>query len=150
MVQRLGWCKLIAVLSICASIVCGEQILPQLVAHIASFDGDHRVSLHADGEGVDLILTHDHHSFPENDEGLTLILSGSEPAHVVHIVTGSMTAMQSPLLMVSKTPDVVSYFSTTVASVWWTFVPPLPLAYSRPPPDELSIPLVDRSTLLLI
>lgn len=143
-------CKLIAALSISASIGCSEQILPQLVAQIASLDRDHSVFLHAHGEGVDLILTHDHHCSPENDEDLALILSASEPAHVVHIVTGSMTAKQSPLLMVSNTRDLVPYFSTPVALVWRTFVPQIPLAYSRPPPDEMSILPTHRSTLLLI
>ena len=143
-------CKLIAVLSIFAPIACSEQILPQLVAHIASLDSDHAAFLQARGEGVDLILIHAHHSSPENDEGVALILSASEPAHVVHLATGSMTAKQSPLLMVSNTRDLVPYFSTTVASVWRTFVPPLPLAYSRPPPDEVSFLPLDTSTLLLI
>jgi hypothetical protein len=142
-------CRLITVLSICASIVCGEHILPQLVAQIASFDSDHRVSLHANGEGVDLVLSHNDPCFTENEDALGS-LSTSEPAHVVHIVTGSTTAKESLSLMVSKTRDLVSYSSTTVVSVWRTFVPPLPLAYSRPPPDEISVSPLDSSTLLLI
>jgi len=150
MFQRLGWCKFIAAVVICAPIACGEQILPQLVAQIASLDRDHGVSLHANGDGVDLILTHKDHASPQNDEGLGLMLSASEPAHVVHIATGSTTPKQSPLLVVSSTPDVVPFLSTTVASVWRTFVPPLRLAYSRPPPDEISILPLDSSTLLLI
>jgi hypothetical protein len=142
--------KLIAVISISASIGCSEQILPQLVAQVASLDRDHGVSLHTNGDGVDLVLTHAHYSFPENDKEPALALSASEPAHVVVIVTGSMTAKPSPLLMVSNTRDLVAYFSTTVALVWRTFVPPLPLAYSRPPPDGMSILPLDISTLLLI
>jgi hypothetical protein len=135
---------------ICALIACSEHILPQLAAQIATLDSDHGVSLHANGDGVDLILTHKHHSSAENDEGLGLMLSTSEPTHVVHIVTGSTTVKESLSLMVGKTRDLVSYSSTTVVSVWRTFVPPLPLAYSRSPPDEKSRSPVDSSTLLLI
>jgi hypothetical protein len=144
------WCKLIAALGVCASIACSKQILPQLIAQLASLDHDHGVSLHARGDGVDLVLTHDHHSFPENDEAQALALSASEPAHVVHIMTGAPTAKQSASLMVSKARDLVPYFSTAIVRELRTFVPPLPLAYSRPPPDELSILPLHHSTLLLI
>jgi hypothetical protein len=142
------WCKLIAALGVCASIACSEQIVPQLIAQLASLDHDHGISLHASGDGVDLILTHDHHSFPENDEAQALALSASEPAHVVHILTGSLTAKQSAALMVSNARDLVPYFSTAIVREWRTFVPQIPLAYSRPPPDKLSH--LHRSTLLLI
>jgi sulfite reductase beta subunit-like hemoprotein len=54
------WCKLIAALGVCASIACSEQIVPQLIAQLASLDHDHGISLHASGDGVYLILTHDH------------------------------------------------------------------------------------------
>ncbi len=144
------WCKLIAALGVCASIACSEQILSQLIAQLASFDHDHGISLHATSDGVDLVLTHGHHCFPENDEAQTLALSAPEPAHVVHMMTGPATAKQSASLMVSNARDLVPYCSTATVTEWRTFVPPLLLAYSRPPPDELSIPLVDRSTLLLI
>jgi hypothetical protein len=137
-------------LLVCAAIPCSEQTLPQLLAQIASLDRDHGVSLHACGDGVDLVLTHDDHSSPENDEGAALASSASEPAHVVHIMTGSTTTNQSLLLTVSNTRDEVLYISTTHTSVWRTFVAPLPLAYSRPPPDEISILPVESSTLLLI
>src|SRR4029453_7352831 len=144
--QRLVWCKFIAGIMICALIACSEHILPQLAAQIATLDSDHGVSLHANGDGVDLILTHKHHSSAENDEGLGLMLSTSEPAHVVHMVTGSTTAKESLCLLVSKTRDLVSYSSTTVVSVWRTFVPPLRLAYSRPPPDEKTKLTLSRHT----
>jgi len=144
------WCKLIAAIGVCASMACSKQILPQLIAQLASLDHDHGVSLHATSDGVDLILTHDHHSFPENDEAQTLALSAPEPAHVVHIMTGPAAAKPSASLMVNNARDLVPYCSTATVTEWRTFVPPLLLAYSRPPPDELSIPLVDRSTLLLI
>jgi hypothetical protein len=143
-------CKLIAAFGVCASITCSGQILPQLIAQVASLDHDHGVSLHASGDGVDLVLTHDHHSFRENDEGEALALSVSEPAHVVHIMTGPATAKQSASLTVSNARDLIPYFSTAIVREWRTFVPPLPLAYSRPPPDELSILPLHRSTLLLI
>ncbi len=144
------WCKLIAAIGVCASIACSEQILPQLIAQLALVDHDHGISLHATSDGVDLVLTHDHRSFPENDEAQALALSTPEPAHVVHIMFGPATAKQSASLMVSTARDLVPYFSTAIVREWRTFVPPLPLVYSRPPPDELSIPLVRRSTLLLI
>jgi len=144
------WCKLIAALGVCASIACSTQILPQLIAQFASLDHDHGVSLHASGDGVDLVLTHDHRSFPENDEAQAVALSASEPAHLVHIMTGPATAKQSAAVMIGNARDLVPYFSTATVTEWRTFVPPLLLAYSRPPPDELSIPLGDRSTLLQI
>jgi len=144
------WCKLIAALGVCASIACSTQILPQLIAQFASLDRDHGVSLHASGDGVDLILTHDHHSLPKNGEARALALSVSEPAHIVHIMTGPATAKQSASVMISRARDLVPHFSTATASEWRTFVPPLPLAYSRPPPGEISISPFYRSTLLLI
>jgi hypothetical protein len=144
------WCKLIAALGVCASVACSKQILPQLTAQLASLDHDHHVSLHASGDGVDLVLTHDHHSFTENDEAEALALSLSEPAHVVHIMTGPATAKQSASLMISNARDVAPYFSTAIVTEWRTLVPPLPLVYSRPPPDEMSILPLRRSTLLLI
>jgi hypothetical protein len=108
------------------------------------------VSLRANGDAVDLILAHKDHASPHNNKGLGLMLPASEPAHVVHIATGSTTPKLSPLLVVSSTPDVVPFLSTPVASIWRTFVPPLRLAYSRPPPDEISICPLDSSALLLI
>ncbi len=150
MSQRRTWYNFIAALAICAPIACTEQLLPQLVAQIASLDGDHGVSLHANDDCVDLILTHKDHASPKNDEGPGLMLSASEAAHVVHIATGSTTPKQSPLLVVSNTPDVVPFCSTTVVSVWRAFVPPPRIAYSRPPPDETSICPLDSSALLLI
>ncbi len=144
------WCKLIAALGVCASMACSNQILPQLIAQLASLDHDHSVSLHTSGNGVDLVLTHDHHSFLENDEAQALALSTPEPAHVVHVMTGPATAKQSASLIVSNPRDLVPYFSTVILTEWGTFVPPLTLAYSRPPPGELSISPFLRSTLLLI
>src|SRR6266513_6525299 len=147
MSQRPTWRRFIVALVVCAPIACGAQVLPQFIAQIASLDHDHGVSLHASGDGVDLILTHDHHSFPENDEAQTLALSASEPAHVVHIMTGRAAAKQSASLMVSNARDLVPYCSIATVTEWRTFVPPLPIAYSRPPPDELSILPLHRSTL---
>jgi len=144
------WCKLIAALGVCASIACSKQILPQLIAQLASLDHDHGVSLHASGDGVDLISPHDNHSFPENDEAQILALSAPEPAHVVHIMTGPAAAKPSASLMVNNARDLVPYCSTATVTEWRTFVPPLPIVYSRPPPGELSILPLHRSTLLLI
>jgi hypothetical protein len=150
MIQPPTWCKVVAALVVCGLLACSEQTLPQLIAQLASLDHDHGVSLHASGDGVDLVLTHDHRSLPENDEAQALGLSVSEPAHVVHIMTGPATAKESASLMVSNARDLVPHFSTAIVTEWRTFVPPLPLVYSRPPPDELSILPLHRSTLLLI
>src|SRR5215216_6271226 len=135
MSQSPTWCKVVAALVVCGAMMCGEQILPQLIAQLASLEHDHGVSLHASGDGVDVVLTHDHHSFPDNDEGQVLRLSASEPAHMVHIMTGPATAKESASVMVSTARDLVPYFSTASITEWRTFVPPLPLVYSRPPPD---------------
>ncbi len=144
------WCKLIAALAVCAAIPCSEQILPQLLAQIASFDRDHGVSLHATSNGVDLVLTHDSHGLAAPAENQFLMQSPSQPVHVVHIVTGPTTAKQSASPMVSNLRNLIPCFSTVVAAEWRTFVPPLPLAYSRPPPGEISISPLHRSALLLI
>src|SRR5437773_3120697 len=150
MSQRPTWRRFIVALLVCAPIACGAQVLPQFIAQIASLDHDHVVFLHASGDGVDLVLTHNHHSFPENDKAQALALSAPKPAHVVHIMTGPATAKQSASLMVSNARDLVPHFSPATASEWRKFVPPLPLAYSRPPPGEISIFPLYRSTLLLI
>jgi hypothetical protein len=142
------WCKLIAALGVCASMICSRQILPQLIAQLASLDHDHGVSLHAGEDGVDLVLTHDHHSFPENDPQ-PLALSALA-AHVVRITSELATTDQSVSLLVNNVRDHVPYLSTVIVTEWRIFVPQMPLAYSRPPPGELSISPVLRSTLLLI
>jgi len=129
---------------------CGAQILPQLIAQIASLDHDHGVSLHATSNGVDLVLTHDSDGLPAPPENQFLMQSPSQPAHVVHIMTGPTTAKQSASPMVSNVRNLIPCFSAVVAAEWRTFVPPLPLAYSRPPPGEISISPLHRSTLLLI
>jgi hypothetical protein len=144
------WCKLIAALAVCAAIPFSEQILPQLLAQIASLDSDHAVSLRACSEGVDLIFSHDHDALPKIEEGPGLVLSGSEPAHVVHLFTGPATAKDSSSPTIGNATQLVFDFSTAIATEYRTFVPQLPLAYSRPPPGEISISQLDRSTLLLI
>jgi hypothetical protein len=149
MSQRPMWYNFVAALVICAPIACSEQILPQLVAQIASLDRDHGISLRVTNNGVDLVLTHDAHAVP-HDEAQCLALSAAQPAHIIHFISGPATAKPSASLMVSNARDLVPYCSRATVTEWRTFVPPLLLAYSRPPPDELSIPLVDRSTLLLI
>jgi len=144
------WCKFIAALVICAPIACSEQILPQLVAQIASLDRDHGISLRETNNGVDLVLTHDAHAMPAHDEAQCLALSAAEPAHIIHFAGGPATTKQSVARTLTPARQVAVYFSTVIATGWRTFVPQMPLAYSRPPPDELSIPLLDRSRLLLI
>jgi hypothetical protein len=143
-------CKLIAVLSICASISCSQQILLQLIAHVASLDPDHGVSLHATSDGVDLVLTHDAHAVPTHDAAQCLALSAPQPAHIIHFISGPATAKQSVSYTFHNVREVAVYFSSVITTEWRTFVPQIPLAYSRPPPDEMSILPVHRSTLLLI
>jgi hypothetical protein len=144
------WCRLTAALAVCAAIPCGEQVFPQLLAQIASLDRDHGVSLHATSNGVDLVLIHDSDGLPAPNENQVLMQSPSQRAHVVHIMTGPTTAKQSASPMVSNVRNPVPYFSTVIGTEWRIFVPPLPLAYSRPPPGEISISPLHRSTLLLI
>jgi hypothetical protein len=144
------WFKLIAALAVCAAIPCSEQILAQLLAQIASLDSDHAVSLRACSEGVDLVFSHDHESRPKIEEGPGFVLSGSEPAHVVHFFTGPETAKDSSSPTIGNATQLVFHLSTTIATEYRTFVPPLPLVYSRPPPDKLSMLPLHRSTLLLI
>jgi hypothetical protein len=150
MIQRPTWRKVVAALVICAPIVSSEQILPQLVAHLASLDHDHGISLVASDDGVDLVLTHHPRPFANKGDVQSLELSKSESAHVIHFGNGSVMAKQSMSLIVSNQRQASPYFSTAVVTEWRTFVPPLPLVYSRPPPGEISISQLDRSTLLLI
>jgi hypothetical protein len=143
-------CKFIAALVICAAIACSGQILPQLVAQIASLDHDHGISLRVTNNGVDLVLTHDAHATPTRDEGQYLALSAAQPAHIIHFISGPATAKQSLSGTFSNERQIVAYFPTVITTEWRTFVAQMPLAYSRPPPDEMSILPAHRSTLLLI
>lgn len=144
------WFKLIAALAVCAALPCSEQILPQLLAQIASLDSDHAVSLYATSDGADLVLAHDHQGSPVTDNGQSLAPSPSQPAHVVHIMSGPTTAKQSTSSMASNARSPIPYFPTVMVTERRIFVPPLALAYSRPPPGEMSISPLHRSTLLLI
>jgi hypothetical protein len=144
------WCKLIAPLVICAPVAFNEQILPQLVAQIASLDHDHGVSLHVTNKGVDLVLTHDAQAVPTSEEAKCLALSSSQPAHVLHFANGHATTKQSGARTLTPERQIAVYFSIVITTEWRTFVPQMPLAYSRPPPDEMSILPAHRSTLLLI
>jgi hypothetical protein len=144
------WYNFIAALVICAPIACSEQILPQLVAQIASLDRDHGISLRETNNGVDLVLTHDGPVAPTHDEAQCLALSATQPAHIIHFVSGPPTAKQSVSCALSTERQVTGYFSTVTAMEWRIFVPQIPLAYSRPPPGRMSILPAHRSTLLLI
>lgn len=135
---------------LCAPIAWGEQGLPQLIAQIASFDQDHAVSLCATNNGVDLILVHDAHAAREHDQGQFPSLASDEPAHIIHFASGPAMAKQSGARTFTQEQQVVAYFLTVIATEWSTFVPQMPIAYSRPPPGEMTILSVHRSTLLLI
>jgi len=147
---RSSWCNLLVGLVVCGAVPCSEQVIPQLLAQIASLDLDHTVSLHATSDGVDVILTHDIDGSHIGDSGESLAPPPSQPAHVVHVMSGPTTAKQSTSSIVSNGRSPVPYFPTVTVTEWRTFVPPLPLAYSRPPPGEMSISPLHRSTLLLI
>jgi hypothetical protein len=142
--------ELIVALVICASIDCNEQILPQLVAQIASLDHDHGVSLCVTNKGVDLVLTHDAHAVPAHDEPQCLALSATEPAHIIHFASGPATTKQSVARTLAPERQGAVYFSAVIAAEWRTFVPQMLLAYSRPPPGRMSILPAHRSTPLLI
>ena len=144
------WYNFIAALAICAPIACSEQILPQLVAQIASLDRDHGIYLRVTDDGVDLVLTHDAHAVAAHDEAQCLALSAAQPPHIIHFISGPATAKQSVSCALSTERQVAGYFSTVITTEWRIFVPQIPLAYSRPPPDEMSILQVHRSMLLLI
>ena len=144
------WCNFIAALVICAPIACSEQILPQLVAQIASLDRDHGISLRETNNGVDLILTHDAHAAPAHDEAQCVALSAAQPAHIIHFISGPATAKQSASCALPSERQVAGYFSSVITTEWWTFVPQIPIAYSRPPPGRMLILPAHRSTLLLI
>jgi hypothetical protein len=150
MSQSAMWCEFIAALVICAAIACSEQILPQLVAQIASLDHDHGISLRVTNNGVDLVLTHDVHAVQAHEEVQCLALSAARPAHIIHFISGPATAKQSVSCTPHNERQIAVYFSTAIVREWRTFVPQIPLAYSRPPPDEMSILPAHRSTLLLI
>ena len=145
-----NWCKLVAALMICAAVPCSAQVLPQLLAQIASLDRNHAVSLYATSNGVDLVVVHNSRGLPAPSDNQLLKQSPSEQVHVVHLMTGPAAAKQSATLMVSSARNLVPYFSTTAGLEWRTFVPLLPLVYSRPPPLEIAISPLHRSTLLLI
>ena len=150
MSQRPTWRRFIVALLVCAPIACGAPVLPKLVAQIASLDHDHGVSLCVTNKGVDLVLTHDAHAAPAYDEAPCLELSAAEPAHIIHFAGGPATTKQSVARTLTRDRQVAVYFSTVIATGWRTFVPQIPLAYSRPPPGRMSILPAHRSTLLLI
>ena len=124
-------------------------MLPQLIAQIALLNQHSGVSFHATSDGVDLVLAHDRHGSPATDDGPSLAPSPSQPAHVVHIVSGPPTVKQSTSTA-SNARSLVPYFSTVIVTEWRIFVSPLALVYSRPPPGEIAISPLHRSTLLLI
>src|SRR6266496_4240940 len=109
MSQSAMWCKFIAALVICAAIACSEQILPQLVAQIASLDHDHGISLRVTDDGVDLVLTHDAHAVAAHDEVQCLALSAAQPAHIIHFISGPATPKQSVSTILHNGRQIVVY-----------------------------------------
>ena len=143
------WSQVIGALALCVCITCSNQMLPQLIARIALLNQHHGVSLYATSDGVNLVLTHDAPGSPLTDNRQSFAPSPSQPTHVVHIMSVPMTAKQSTSLA-SNARIPVLYFPTVMVAEWRRSVPPLPFAYSRPPPGEMSISPLRRSTLLLI
>src|SRR5215216_2287801 len=110
MSQSAMWCKFIAALVICTAIACSEQILPQLVAQIASLDHDHGISLRITNNGLDLVLTHDTHALPAHDEVQCLALSAAEAAHTIHFAGGPARTKQSVARTLTPERQVAVYF----------------------------------------
>jgi hypothetical protein len=146
---RRCWFKLGLGVLLCSAISCSEQVLPQLIAELASLDRDHAVCLRATNAGVDLILTHDGQRSRERTQGELLTPPPSQPAHVFHFMTGSSLAKQATSLTLTSARNPVAYVLATTPLLWRAFIPSLPLPYSRPPPGEVSIS-PRLSTLLLI
>jgi hypothetical protein len=135
---------------ICVDVACTDQILPQLLAHIASLDADHHVVVRAGSQGIDLFLTHDSSPAASRHEEQSVIEGpASEPAHVVHFCSGATQANQFATPVSATKLPVTRYTVATVSMLFDVFVPKTIFIDSRPPPQRTAITL-NRSTLLLI
>jgi len=155
MIRRLKRCfaqyLLVAgVALICVGVVCPDQILPQLVAHIASLDSDHHVVMHAGPHGVDLLLSHDTSPTALQQQTQPIIGStSSKPTHIIHFSSGTTQASQATTSLTNTKLQVACYIAAMVSMRFDVFVPKKLLPDSRPPPQRTVI-TVNRSTQLLI
>jgi hypothetical protein len=155
MIRRLKRCfaqcvVFAGVVVICVGVVCADQMLPQLVAHIASLDPDHHVVMHQGPRGIDLLLLHDSSRAAVAQQTQAVIEStSSEPAHVIHFSNGATQANQAATPLTDTKLQVASYIVATVSTHVEVFVPKEIFPNSRPPPQRTVI-LFNRSTLLLI
>jgi len=144
--QRLRWSRLLLAIWLCAAVSCGAQILPQLIVHLVSLNHDHRVSTHATSTGIDVVLAHEHQGPP----GDTAEFLPWHQPHVIHISSAATMLKDSSAVITNEAGGTIVYFSTPLMALSRTFVPPLPLVYSRPPPYGEAASLAQRSTQLLI
>jgi hypothetical protein len=138
------------VVVICIGVVCTDQTLPQLVAHIASLDSDHHVVMHPGSQGIDLLLLHDSSPAAVAQQTQAVIGStSSEPAHVIHFSNGTTQVNQAATPLTDTKLQLARYIVATVSMHVDVFVPKEIFPDSRPPPQRTVI-LFNRSTLLLI
>jgi hypothetical protein len=155
MIRRLERCvaqciAFAGVVVICMGIVCTDQTLPQLFAHIASLDPDHHVVMYPGPYGIDLLLLHDSSPAAVAQQTQAVIRStSSEPAHVIHFSNGTTQVNQAATPLTDIKLQVARYIVATVSIHVGVFVPEEIFADSRPPPQRTVI-LFNRSTPLLI
>ena len=140
----------LGVLLICTGVLCNDEILPQLVAHVASLDPDHHVLMHRGSQGIDLLLLHD--SSPDAVAQQTQAMIGStssEAAHVIHFSNGTTQTNQATTPLTDTKLRVARYVVATMPMHVDAFVAKEILLDSRPPPQP-TVVLFNRSTLLLI
>jgi hypothetical protein len=139
-----------SVVVICADVACSDQILPQLLAHIASLDPDHHVAVRAGSLGVDLLLAHESSSGTATQQTASVIIStSSEPAHVIHFCSRTTNVNQSAIPLSGTKRQVAGYLAATVSLHFDVFVPKVVFVDSRLPPERTANPF-NRSTSLLI
>ena len=140
----------VGVMMTCAGVVCTDQVLPQLVAHLASLDSDHHVVMRAGSQGIDLLLLHESSAATLPQQTQTVIGSTSpEPTHTIHFSNGTIQTSQAVTGLTSIKLQVARYIVATVSMKLDVFVPKELLLDSRPPPQRTVISF-NRSTLLLI
>jgi hypothetical protein len=152
--QRLSQCLAFGpVVMICLGIACDGQILPHLVAQVLSLDPDHHVIVHVGLCGVDLVVTHDTPAAvfaAQQRTGPSIASHSSEPAHIIHVCSGTSLAKQTALPERSTEQQITPHVSAAAQPIPVdVFAQKATFAYSRPPPERTANPF-DRSTLLLI
>ena len=151
--RQLGECLAFGpVVMICIGIACSGQILPLLVAQVASLDADHHVIVHVGSHGIDLVLTHDTptavSAAPQRTQR-SVASESPEPAHIIHFSSGTSLANQTAVPETSTKQQIAAHVAAAQPAPVDVFAPKATLAYSRPPPERTANPF-HRSTLLLI